>query len=179
MNSEAKSYKRLQNPMQIAIEVEQTKNNESTEEAILEQIKQIPHVKVAILLGSGIPDASFSGETQYIRNSDFRKIIELPNANNVTSITLESIDGIVRTFIETNKSLLASAYKMRDRGTEQHYALALKEDNEENRDIFLDFMLDYNDTREGKMFPISFHFVRAELIRKAGGLEPIIRPCWC
>jgi hypothetical protein len=160
MNNKAKPYEYLQNSMQITIELDETEDSEVAKNVILEQIRQITGVKQATYFGSGTP-ASFSGMLTSIRFIN-------------DTMNMERVDEMVKTFLDNNKSLLISAYKMRDSGTEQRYALALKEDNEANRDVFLDFMLEHNDTEIGKDFPTSFRFVRAELIKKAGGLEPII-----
>lgn len=83
------------------------------------------------------------------------------------------LKSIVIDYLKIAKKLIKKAYISSKSNTVIQFSLVLKEDNEEIRDIFYNFLEVYNDMSFSERFKVIFHFVSEELEENINKIEEI------
>ncbi len=74
------------------------------------------------------------------------------------------IHQVAFAFLQKEKERMAQVFQHDAQGGALQFSVVLKEDANENRDVFYDFLDDYSQFSFSERFPIIFHFVPENLV---------------
>lgn len=89
-------------------------------------------------------------------------------------IVKEAVEKLIVDFLRIQKGHLKSVHKADDRNTHLNYFIALKKDNEEERNNIFHFLDVYDKIELSDKYPVIFHFVPENLDLSSEKLKEVV-----